>query len=338
MLGLVVRMIVILSGCQAVLIGIVLLAGRLLHSPMLAFTSDRDGTYNIYLVDVNTDTLVQVTHNGLMNSAPHSSPDGRFLVWLQGDLAATFYALDRHTYRVYSLGDVSVSSPALAWSPDGATLLVERGTASGWTAITALDAHSGGLLPLATEQRWHENSPSWSPDSQRFVYATQDDRSNTRLVMLSLADHRVTTLTDHDSSYPSWSPDGRYIAYLSQQSHPPTLRLMALDSTDDHVLTFDTPLDYAAPQWSPDSTQIAFGRDISEVMVYHLTTRTLETITPPGTYAYAPSWSPDGLLLVMVESTPGGTRLILTDMLTQARQPIAWLDSSAGDRMPAWLP
>ena len=48
---------------------------------LLAFTWDRDGEYNIYLLDVATREFVQMTRGNGRNEHPSWSPDNRHIVF-----------------------------------------------------------------------------------------------------------------------------------------------------------------------------------------------------------------------------------------------------------------
>ena len=47
----------------------------------IAFSSDRDGNFEIYVMDINGDNLTRLTHDAVRDTSPSWSPDGSKIVF-----------------------------------------------------------------------------------------------------------------------------------------------------------------------------------------------------------------------------------------------------------------
>src|SRR5215212_11162606 len=100
--------------------------------------------------------------------------------------------------------------------------------------------------------------PSWSPDGQRLLFAT--DRAgggNWELyVMGSDGTHqrRLTDTPEEDEAAPAWSPDGERIAYVTDiASEDPSIHVMNADGSDRRRLASGN-----WPSWSPNGKRMAY--------------------------------------------------------------------------------
>ncbi|HKX60859.1 MAG TPA: S41 family peptidase, partial [Verrucomicrobiae bacterium] len=113
------------------------------------------------------------------------------------------------------------------------------------------------------------------------------------------------------------APDGKRIAYSDKDrklwmhdiaSHQTTLILETpRDQVDDYI-------------WSPDSQWLAFtsaaSNNVHQILLYHVTNRTLTKLTSDRVESYGPQWSPDGQWLYFLSdrelrslvSSPWGVR------------------------------
>ena len=89
-----------LSGCAAIflLTGTVLFASREIipRANQIAFESDQDGNWNIYLLDMRTNIVRNLSQNPADDYAPAWSPDGKSLIYYSdhnSDLRAELHIL-----------------------------------------------------------------------------------------------------------------------------------------------------------------------------------------------------------------------------------------------------
>ncbi|MEO2004821.1 MAG: hypothetical protein ABGY41_12055, partial [Candidatus Poribacteria bacterium] len=95
----------------------------------IAFTSSRDNTVDIFVMDANGDNVRNLTDDGEVEEHPAWSPDGTTIVFSQGDKLANHDVL--HTVSANGGGERLVADPGAnyaaiwypSWSSDGQTIL-----------------------------------------------------------------------------------------------------------------------------------------------------------------------------------------------------------------------
>lgn len=111
-----------------------------------------------------------------------------------------------------------VTTPAIAASPDGQTLIV------GMLGHLFELPVSGGNTTQLTFGPSYDSDPAISPDGRRIAFVSNRDGSGSNIFVLDRATKRVSQITrDIESSRPAWSPDGHTIAYarhVPRENHP----------------------------------------------------------------------------------------------------------------------
>ncbi len=111
-------------------------------------------------------------------------------------------------------------------------------------------------------------SPDWSPDEDRLVFTSIDERGFSDLYAFSLADGSLVRLTDdeYDDRDPAWSPDGRFVVFSSDRSASGregyyNLFVLDLENRNINYLTSGRRIDLS-PRWSPDGASIVFASTV----------------------------------------------------------------------------
>jgi WD40 repeat protein len=242
------------------------------------------------------------------------------------------------------------------WSPDG-TRFAFVSSQDKKLALVVMDADSGQRITLAdglgavigARGMTHFGSQipmSWSPDSQRIVFAASVDE----------APHLYVTSTDRPGASriggvdmygvsPSWSPDGTLIAFKRVHAccggEPDALWVIRPDGGDARKLS-DAPavrdvLTDAA--WAPDGKRLAYlaeGTNASnDVYVINADGTGQRALTDTPQDEEWASWSPDGTRLVISWATdPNGTFIIEADGSDRVNVPTYGHLVST----PAWAP
>ncbi len=153
-------------------------------------------------------------------------------------------------------------------------------------------------------------APRFSPDGKKIIMSFAKD-GNSDIYTMNLETRVVERITDHSSidTSPSFSPDGKYIAFNSDRSGLQQLYVMRSDGSNVKRITFGKGI-YGTPVWSPRGDLIAFtkmhkGRFYIGVM---RTDGSGERLLTENYYQEAPSWSPNGRVLVFYRETKAGEK------------------------------
>lgn len=315
----------------------------------IAFMSDRDGDFDIYLMNTEGENLVNLTADEAINGVPDWSPEARAFVYLTeqegGSLGVYTMAIDGSDSRQL-VGEPSANAGPPRWSPDGGLIAFGAGE---------IDAESGALIQAdifvvdadGENLRNLTNSASldrfgdWSPDGRHIVFSSNID-GNLAVYTIEVATGETTRLTDpaYVSATPDWSPDGNRIAYLSERDGDVEIYTMDTGGGDQVRLT-ESPGPDAFPRWSPDGTRIAFVsfRDGNpELYAVSAAGGTATNLTrEPGSDAPQGSftWSPDGTQLLFHTDREGDLDIFVMD--ANGDNPRNLTQHLAVDLGPIWV-
>ena len=148
-------------------------------------------------------------------------------------------------------------------------------------------------------------APRFSPDGKKIIMSFAKD-GNSDIYTMDLENRIVEKITNHPSidTSPSYSPDGKYICFNSDRSGYQQIYIMRSDGKNVKRISFGKGL-YGTPVWSPRGDLIAFtklhkGKFYIGVM---RTDGTGERLLTENFYQEAPSWSPNGRVLIFYRET-----------------------------------
>ena len=148
-------------------------------------------------------------------------------------------------------------------------------------------------------------APRFSPDGKKIIMSFAMD-GNSDIYTMDLENRIVERITNHPSidTSPSYSPDGKYIAFNSDRSGYQQIYVMKSDGTKVKRISFGKGL-YGTPVWSPRGDLIAFTK-LHKGKFYIGVMRTDgkgERLLTENFYQEAPSWSPNGRVLIFYRET-----------------------------------
>jgi Tol biopolymer transport system component len=236
-------------------------------SPLLgriAFSSQRDGNAEIYVMNADGSDQTRLTHNAAFDGVPAVSPDGtKILFETKRDQNSE---MEIYVMNSDGTGQVNLTNhPAWdhrpRWSPDGTRILFVSDRDG---ALDIFVMNADGSDPVNLTNTPGRNRPAdWSPDGTRIVFSS--DRTGAFEIYVMNADGSdVVQLTNNPGAAdfaPAWSPDGARIAFTSNPSPGETgdIYVMNADGSDPVNLTNDPSLNSRWPSWSPDGARIAFS-------------------------------------------------------------------------------
>ena len=148
-------------------------------------------------------------------------------------------------------------------------------------------------------------APRFSPDGKKIIMSFAKD-GNSDIYTMNLENRIVQRITNHPSidTSPSYSPDGKFITFNSDRSGHQQIYIMKQDGSSVKRISFGKGL-YGTPVWSPRGDLIAFTK-LHKGKFYIGVMRTDgsgERLLTENYYQEAPSWSPNGRVLIFYRET-----------------------------------
>jgi len=185
-------------------------------------------------------------------------------------------------------------------------------------------------------------APRFSPDSKRVIMSFAKD-GNSDIYAMDIKTRVVERLTDHPSidTSPSFSPDGSSITFNSDRSGTQQIYTMKSDGTAVKRISFGEGI-YGTPVWSPRGDLIAFTKFFRNKFYIGVmrTDGSGERLLTENFYQEAPSWSPNGRVLIFYRETAsddkgrGGNAKLWSIDLTGYNERMIETPTDASD--PTW--
>jgi Tol biopolymer transport system component len=230
----------------------------------IAFASNRDGGFGIYLMDADGDNVRPLVNPAQGDAlSPVWSPSGEQLTYISNNRGGPFFI------DIYDLGEQTS----------------QRAIVSSW---------------FAANPHWMPDEDSILFVTN---HNTQTLLARQKLEPGANAETLTSALGPHNILFISVHPDGQQVALSIEHDDQASLYLLDLPNLTLRQLT-DTPGYDEWVQWSPDGTRLVFTRTpvIGGGDIYTLTLATgeIQAMTAGDGFYVAPSWSPDGESIAFV--------------------------------------
>ena len=183
----------------------------------IAFQSNRDGDFEIYIANRHGGQLRQLTRNSVWDRLPAWSPDGNWIVYssdVRGDETFDLYRIRPDGTAPQPLYSDGWRNSHARYHPDGAAVITTAGRvvrdARSWE-LRWLNLGSGDTR-LLTDNDVRDASPVFSPDGQRILYVTTVGGARALASMNLDGGDRAVVYSGPGSVWAaSYSPDGKYL-------------------------------------------------------------------------------------------------------------------------------
>ena len=269
------------------------------------FTSDRDGTLNLYSYDLASRETRQLTDSDTWDVRwPSDDGAARIVYELNGELQ--IYTIDSGMSRPIS---ITVPDDGLAVRPSrvAAADLIEdaelspKGERALFVArgdVFTAPIENGPTRNLTRSSSAHDKWARWSPDGRRIAYvsdATGEDEIYLIAQDGSGEPERLTTGGQAMLYAPEWSPTGKHLAFSDKEGMLYVIDVESKDVIDVADEARGSLRDYV---WSPRGGHLAFSMtdptEFSSIWVWSLADRALHRITDELFHEWSPAWDPDG--------------------------------------------
>ncbi|MBN1305892.1 MAG: serine/threonine-protein kinase [Anaerolineales bacterium] len=281
-------------------------------SGQIAFVSDRTGSPQLYLVNVDGTDLHPITAMDDGACQPSWSPDGQRLVFTSPCIGRDDFFVDTFLYII---------------NADG-------------TGLFMLPSEDGG-----------DFEPDWSPDGEKILFTSKRD-GHLQIYTINLGDQKVTRLTetppDVQTRQPVWSPFGDQIAYMVIRYNDFQIWTMRNNGTNPEQFA-RSGLDFLdfLPTWAPDGQSVLFNQRTPD-NAYKIWLMSLEyekrgtSSTTKLDYRYTPivdaEYSPDGNWLCFESRLDEDKRYDIYLMKTDGSKLTQLTTDPGVDFDPTWRP
>ena len=233
------------------------------HSPdavsqgKIAFASDRDGNFEIYLMDADGGGQIRLTENPAEDYSPSWSVDGKRLAFVSTrDGKPEIYTMNADGTSLSRLTNNNSNDLHPIWSPDGQRIafVTDR---DGDDEIYLMNADGSNQINL-THDRAEDSSFSFAPDGDTIVFSSNRIDSQFDLYRMNIDGTNVIRLTNEvgDDIDPSVSP--LRISFQSNRDDNDEIYVMDQGGQAQTRLTSNSDFDEDSSQTS-NGSRIAFA-------------------------------------------------------------------------------
>ncbi len=323
----------------------------------LVFTSERDGSADLYRVRPDGTGIERLTDSPAYDDQAAFSPDGRQLVFVTTRAGGTadLWTMDVQTRRARALTSGPGGDFRPSWSPDGRWIAFSSDRTSGlpfshgrWEHLHLVDVYvvrpDGSGLKRLTPHGDFCGSPKWTADSRRVLAycmgaeQTLDNRravpehpEDTRIVALDIGTGAITELrTGPGVNYNPSMLKGDVVGYIRRDGEEGIYYSDGRRGPKGSIRT---------AAWSPDGTRVAFHKRVPFqrkpwVKTWSRDPRYELTLTSGG-----PSFSPSGdrFAFVGAATNAKGAGVMVATVGAETSQMI-YRDESRNILGPQWSP
>ena len=236
--------------------------------PYIAFSSNRSGNYDIYIIDIKGENPQQLTNHPANEFSPAFSPDGHRMAYVSSrhDGYREIYVMNLPTKVSHRLTNHPKHDNNPAWSPDGRWIAFDSNR-EGTHDIYKIQPDGENLQRL-THGEQNSYNAAWSPDSQFIAFGSARKPPGIYIMDADGGNPRRLPNQPRLGRTPSWSPDGKQIAFsdyiILEGNHDILFRgrgkdiyTLNVDGSDLRQRTRHPAEDWA-PVWSPDGQSIVY--------------------------------------------------------------------------------
>lgn len=261
----------------------------------IVFSSNRNGNWEIYLMDPDGSRQERLTRNGAVDHSPVWSPTGEHILFVSDrNGVSDLYMMDANGGQVRRVFQKSALRIEPTWSPDGERIAFHAELPQ-WGIQTAT-IHGGAVKEVALAE-WRGGNPSWSANGNEIAFVDSVGGAR-RILILKLGSGGVHTFLPRETSWmysPAWSPDGEKLAFTWYRWGIGDKDAIFVAERDGKRLEQigKAVLGVFSPVWSPDGEEIVYVEEVidgdRQIFVINVNTGRKKQLTHRG-LNITPDW------------------------------------------------
>ncbi len=230
-------------------------SGAPIIKSLIAYTSNLDGDYEIYVMNTDGSNIKQLTYNFSQDTQPSWSPDGKYIAFSSDRDGSYMWNSDIFLMRSDGTGVVNltrtigINEYSAFWSLDGKKIcfLSDR---DGFENYYVMNTDGTNVRLLEDFELFDFAWPNVFGDY--YIYEDLSGNNYDIFIDLCLNPKGGINLTKNfaNDRSPVWSPDGRKIAFVSDRDFNNEIYIMNADGSNQTRITFNNA-DDNHPSWSP---------------------------------------------------------------------------------------
>ena len=278
----------------------------------IVYGSDKDGDFELYLLDLATGAETQLTDNDTFDGLPAWSPDGAQIVFVsERDGNYEIYRMDADGGNLTRLTDTPARETYPSFSPDGSLILFDTDR-NGQGEIYIMDPDGSNPHNL-TEHDANDSRPVWSPDGTQVLFLSVREGETRDLWVLTLEDGALQRLTEDEArDVPlAWLAASNTILYRSNahgDGSDQDIYAFALETGMTTNLT-QSPHGENSASESPDGVWIAYRATVdgnADIYIMDPEGGSIQRVTEDAASDVDPAWRP----LVIEEAPESGAETV----------------------------
>lgn len=228
----------------------------------IVFESNRDGNWNIYLMDKTGGQVKRITQDPNDDRRPSWHPNGKSILFESSRNGQTaLFTFNLKNKRIKQINNSSAyGEPMFAsFSPNGRHIACSYIVGENNSHILLLN-QNGKIIKTLVANAYRNFYPKWSNDGSKLSYFSrkETDNEDDEIYILDVKTGKESRITDwpKHNFCPSWSnSDDKLVYATSMEETRPEIFIRNIDGSDEKRITFNEDGD-TLPNWHPFENKI----------------------------------------------------------------------------------